>query len=395
VVPDYQTYRALFAGKAMPFAYVDLDLLTANVQQSIQRAAGKPIRIASKSVRSVEILRRIIAIEPKAFQGILCYAALEAVHLSEHGLDDLVVAYPCWDESHIQAIGAKVAAGKSITLMVDSVEHIQHLEAIMANMGAVLPVCLDVDLSMDLPGLHFGVWRSSVTSVESALKVWRAIQASPHLRLDGVMGYEAQIAGLGDSGSSMKTRLIRLLKKRSIPQLRERRKTIVDALRANGATLRFVNGGGTGSIESTTQEDSVTEIAAGSGFYSPTLFDLYQAFKGQPAAGYAVQIVRKPTPAIYTCLGGGYIASGQVGPTKQPTPYLPAGTRLIELEGAGEVQTPVLYKGEESLKLGDPIFFRHSKAGELCEHFNTLYLICDGKITGEALTYRGEGKKFL
>jgi D-serine deaminase-like pyridoxal phosphate-dependent protein len=395
MTPTYQTYHQLFAGKPMPLAYVDLDLLAANVRQCIYRAGGKPIRIASKSVRSVDILKWIMAFAPDAFQGILSYAATEALHLCAHGFDDLVVAYPCWNEAEIEAVAAQVAAGKQITLMVDSVEHIQHLEAIMARKGGTLPLCLDIDLSLDLPGLHFGVWRSGITTADKALTVWRAIQASKHLRLDGVMGYEAQIAGLGDSDGDLKSRLIRLLKQRSLPQLRQRRKAIIDALKANRATLRFVNGGGTGSLETTTQEDTVTEIAAGSGFYMPVLFDHYQAFKGQPAAGFAIQIVRQPTPDIYTCLGGGYIASGQVGILKQPIPYLPTGARLLELEGAGEVQTPVTYRGVETLKLGDPIFFRHSKAGELCEHFNFLYLIEGGKLVGEALTYRGEGKKFL
>jgi D-serine deaminase-like pyridoxal phosphate-dependent protein len=225
--------------------------------------------------------------------------------------------------------------------------------------------------------------------------VYAAIAACPSLRLDGVMGYEAQIAGVGDKGGGFKGQLIRLLKRRSIPQLAERRKAIVDALKAKGAKLRFVNGGGTGSIESTIQEDCVTEVTTGSGFYAPGLFDHYRAFKHQPAAGYAIEIVRRPQPQIYTCLGGGYVASGEVGLRKQPVPYLPEGAQLIANEGAGEVQTPVVYSGPENLSIGDPIFMRHAKAGELCERFNSLYLISGGKIVDEVPTYRGEGKNFL
>ena len=65
------------------------------------------------------------------------------------------------------------------------------------------------------------------------------------------------------------------------------------------------------------------------------------------------------------------------------------------LEGAGEVQTPVRYAGPAALRLGDPIFMRHSKAGELCERFNELALVADGKIAGAAPTYRGQGMAFL
>lgn len=390
----YQKYRAIFRGVPLPFAYVDLDLLDANIQAILQRASGMPIRVASKSVRCVDILKRVLAASP-GFRGIMCYTAPEAAHLSKHGFDDLLVAYPCWQERDVKCACELVQQGKSVTLMVDSVEHIQHLEALAAKYGVTLPLCLDIDLSMDIPGLHFGSWRSSVNSAEAAVKVYDAIAASPHLRLDGVMGYEGQIAGLGDKGSSIRTRLIRLLKQRSIPQLAERRQAIIEALKARGAKLRFVNGGGTGSIESTIKEKVVTEVAVGSGFYAPGLFDHYVAFQHQPAAGFAIEIVRQPKAGMYTCLGGGYIASGSMDNNRLPVPYLPAGAKLTALEGAGEVQTPIAYTGPEKLALGDPIFLRHSKAGELCERFNHLYLISQGQIVDQVPTYRGEGMNFL
>jgi D-serine deaminase-like pyridoxal phosphate-dependent protein len=390
----YQTYREIFRGKTMPFAYVDLDLLDTNIQQILKRAQTMPIRVASKSVRCAAILKRIFAASNQ-FQGVMCYTAFEAAHLSKHGLDELLIAYPCWQESHVAAVAELVRAGKSVTLMVDSVEHIQHLELLAAKYGVTLPLCLDIDLSMDIPGLHFGVWRSSIFGADDALKVADAITASPHLKLDGIMGYEAQIAGLGDKGAGVRNMMIRLLKRRSIPQIAQRRKAIVDALKTRGIALRFVNGGGTGSVETTIQEDVVTEVTVGSGFYAPALFDAYEAFKHQPAAGFAIEIVRHPKADTYTCLGGGYIASGSTGANKQPVPYLPEGARLTDLEGAGEVQTPIVYQGGEKLSLGDPIFLRHSKAGELCERFNSLYLVSNKQIVDEVPTYRGEGVNFL
>lgn len=390
----YQTYREIFRGKPMPFAYVDLDLLNVNIQQILQRAQGTPIRVASKSVRCVALLKHVMAANAN-FQGMMCYTALEAAHLAAQGFDDLLVAYPCWHEAHVLAACEQIQQGKTVTLMVDSVEHVQHLAALAAKQGVILPLCLDIDLSLDMPGLHFGVWRSSIFNAEDAVKVYDVIAASPHLRLDGIMGYEAQIAGLGDNGTGLKNTLIRWLKGRSIPRIAERRQAIVEALKARGAVLRFVNGGGTGSIESTIQEAVVTEVTVGSGFYAPGLFDHYRAFRHRPAAGFAIEIVRHPKPDIYTCLGGGYIASGATDANKQPVPYLPEGAQLTDLEGAGEVQTPIVYRGTASLTLGDPIFLRHSKAGELCERFNQLYLISQGSIVDEVPTYRGEGLNFL
>ncbi|KHF33219.1 hypothetical protein CM49_04556 [Paenibacillus sp. P1XP2] len=212
------------------------------------------------------------------------------------------------------------------------------------------------------------------------------------------MGYEAQIAGVGDHypNSGPKNRLVQTLKRRSIRQIAEKRAALVAMIEdAMGAPLRFVNGGGTGSLHSTVQEEAVTEVTVGSGFFAPALFDNYKDFRYLPAAGFAVEIVRQPSEQLYTCLGGGYAASGAAGKDKLPKPYLPAGASLMPLEGAGEVQTPVKYEGEEPLTLGDPVFFRHAKAGELCERFNHLYGVSKGKIVEKITTYRGDGQCFL
>ncbi|MEM7345022.1 MAG: amino acid deaminase/aldolase [Chloroflexota bacterium] len=395
-MPDYNTYRQIFHDCPMPFAFVDLDLFDENIRALTDRAAGKQIRIASKSLRCLTLIERVLQAHD-SMTGIMCFSPDEMVALSQAGQDELLMGYPCWHPKHIRAIAAEVKKGKQLTLMVDSVEHVEHLAAIASSEDVILSLCLDIDMSVDFPGLHFGVWRSGITNKEKALTVYQAIAKSPHLRLDGVMGYEAQIAGVGDKvpNSGPKNHLLRFLKKRSIPQIAARRAAIVQALQDAGASLRFVNGGGTGSIETTCAEAAVTEVTIGSGFYSPTLFDHYQAFKHHPAAGYAIEIVRQPKPDTYTCLGGGYIASGGIGKDKEPAIYLPDGATLNGLEGAGEVQTPVIYNGNIPLSMGDPIFMRHSKAGELCERFNQLYLISKGGIVDEVPTYRGQGWCFL
>ena len=48
----------------------------------------------------------------------------------------------------------------------------------------------------------------------------------------------------------------------------------------------------------------------------------------------------------------------------------------------------------DTLRPGDRVWFRHAKAGELCEHVNELQLI-DGETATPAPTYRGEGHAFL
>lgn len=393
---DYAYYKEVFNGRPLPFAYLDLDLFDQNIREIATRARGRQVRLASKSLRSVAVLRRIFAADP-IFHGIMCYTAQEAAYLATQGFNDLLIGYPAWHQDDIAAVARATAAGTSITLMVDSPEHVEQIETVAQRYGVRLPLCLEIDMSMDLPGLHFGVWRSPVHTPAQARLVIERLQASSHVWLDGLMGYEAQIAGIGDNFPSRKAKntVVRRLKRRSIHEVAERRAALVDLVNSSGLSLRFVNGGGTGSITSTRAESVVTEITVGSGFYSPALFDNYRDFRYRPAAGYAIEIVRQPGPSIYTCLGGGYIASGSVGPEKQPQPYLPQGARLDSLEGAGEVQTPIRYDGEVPLKLGDPIFMRHSKAGELCERFTHLLFVSNGEIVDEVTTYRGDGQCFI
>lgn len=394
---NYSYYKKVFEGVPGPFAFVDLDLLDENVERIIAQAGSKNIRIATKSIRSTALLKRILRQSP-LFCGLMCFSPQEAIYLVKQGMDDIVMGYPIWEPSALSGLAELIRQGKSVTLMVDSIRHIEHIERIAERHGVRFPVCLDMDMSMDLPGLHFGVWRSPVRTTAEAKAVVERVASSRGAALDGVMGYEAQIAGVGDQypGMAAKNMLVRKLKQRSAKQIAVKREELVAmAEEVLGTPLRFVNGGGTGSLRTTTQEQAVTEVTVGSGFFSPGLFDNYRDFRYQPAAGFAVEIVRRPGPYLYTCLGGGYVASGATGKDKLPQPYLPAGAALMPLEGAGEVQTPVFYRGEERLELGDPIFFRHAKAGELCERFNSLYAVSAGKIVEQISTYRGDGQCFL
>jgi D-serine deaminase-like pyridoxal phosphate-dependent protein len=394
--PDYDHYRNALAGARLPAAFIDLDALAANLADLRARSGGLPIRLVTKSIRSVAILRRLLAAGP-CFQGLMCYSPAEAAWLASLGFDDLLVAYPAVETEHLRAVAAQVRTGRSITLMVDGAAQVVRIAAVAQAEGVVLPVAIDLDMSSDFPGLHFGVRRSPVNSVAKAVALAGDIARHASLRLDGLMGYESQIAGLMDDvpGQRLKSAVIRLLKRRSIAEVNERRRATVAALAAAGHTLRFVNGGGTGSIESTRRDASVTELAAGSGLYVPTLFDHYRAFRGRPAAGFALAVTRMPAPGIVTCAGGGYPASGPGGPDRMPRPWLPAGCSLIATEGAGEVQTPVRVPPGTALAVGDPLLFRHAKAGELCERFNELLLIEGGAVVDKVATYRGDGQCFF
>ncbi|HEX6543891.1 MAG TPA: amino acid deaminase/aldolase [Ktedonobacterales bacterium] len=396
IIRDYDYYRRAFAGHSMPFAWLDHDALDENIRAIAGKASGKHIRIASKSVRSVAVLRRIFAASP-VFRGLMCFTAREAAWLAGQGFNDLLIGYPAWHPDDLTAVARAVADGAHITLMVDSVAHVEQAEMAARQHAVRLPLCLEVDMALSVPGLHFGAWRSPLQNADLARPTLERIARSEHVSLDGIMGYEAQVAGVGDNypGQRAKNALVRRLKQRSVRLDAERRAAVVSLAESLCGPLRFVNGGGTGSMATTGQEPVVTEITVGSGFFSPALFDNYRDFRYLPAAGYAIEIVRIPAPGIYTCLGGGYSASGGAGKDRLPVVYLPTDARLDSLEGAGEVQTPIHYRGPERLALGDPILLRHAKAGELCERFTHLVCIQNGAIVDEVTTYRGDGQCFL
>lgn len=386
---DYAFYARALEGRRLPLAFVDLDLLGENAAALVRRAGGLPVRLATKSVRCVALLRRVLDGYP-GFRGLMCFSAEEAVRLRERGFSDLLMGYPVVDA---EALAELCRPPAPVTLMVDSTEHVALAVRAARRQGTRVPLCLDVDLSVDLPGLRFGVHRSPLRAPEDALAVAKHIASEGDAAfLAGVMGYEAQLAGVPDAAphAGAKNLAIRALKWGSVGRVHARRQAVVAALKGAGFPVRFVNGGGTGSLESTREDASVTELTAGSGLYSPALFDGYQGFHHQPAAAFAIPVTRRPGPGLFTLQGGGYVASGSAGADKQPVPYLPEGAKLLPLEGAGEVQTPIAYAGPVPLPLGAPVFFRHAKAGELCEHFRTLLLISGGRVVDEVPTYRGE-----
>ncbi|MEV5572603.1 amino acid deaminase/aldolase [Spirillospora sp. NPDC052269] len=388
-------YDAATAHLDAPFAIVDLAALRANAADLVRRAAGKPIRVASKSVRCRAILDEVLAMD--GFAGIMAFTLPEALWLAREGVsDDILVAYPTVDRAALRELAADERAASAITLMVDCDEHLDLIETHSA--GQRIRVCVDVDASYRLLNgmLQIGPRRSPLHTPDQVRDFAETILKRPGLSLVGLMAYEGQIAGVGDQvpGQAAKSRVVKAMQKRSGLELARRRAAIVRAVR-DLTDLEFVNGGGTGSVENTAREKAVTEVAAGSGLYQPHLFDYYSNFQGRPAALFALPVVRRPGPGVVTCLGGGYLASGTADGLRLPRPYLPTGLSYNSLEGAGEVQTPLHGDAADLLAIGDRVWFRHTKAGELCERFAELHLIDGDRVARTVPTYRGEGQTFL
>ena len=395
---SYDEYEAIFAAVEAPFAFVDLDALQANAEEMLGRAAGKPIRVASKSLRCRALQERILD-SNRGFAGSMTYTLSETLWLAEQGFENLLLAYPTADTEALADLALRSVANPegAPIVMVDCAEHLNAIESVLGAGAAPVRVCIDLDAGWWALGgrIKVGPKRSPVHTVEQAVALAREIERRPQLDLAALMAYEGQIAGVGDRppGRRLRGAAIRFMQRRSAAELAERRGAAVAAIR-EFAELPIVNGGGTGSLELTGAEDLVTEVTAGSGFYAPALFDHYSRFSLTPAAGFTLPIVRKPAAGIVTALGGGYLASGSGDGGRLPAPWLPDGLRLDPEEGAGEVQTPLLGPAAARLSVGDRVYLRHAKAGELCERFDTLLLVSGDEVVAEVPTYRGEGQAF-
>jgi D-serine deaminase-like pyridoxal phosphate-dependent protein len=385
---------ALPTAPAAPIMVVDLDAFDANADDLVRRASGKSIRVASKSVRVPELLRRALARD--GFHGILAFTLREALWLFEQSISsDLVVAYPTVDLAAVTELVSSPAASSAITLMVDDEAHLDLVDSVRSSRAVQVRVAIDVDAGLRVGGQHVGPKRSPLYDPEAVVALARAVVDRPGFHLAGVMTYEGQIAGLPDVVPTQRARslIVRRLKSASVTQLEVRRREIADAL-AEVAVLEFWNGGGSGSVDSTTLDPVVTEIAAGSGLLVPTLFDHYEAFEPHPAAFFGLPVVRRPSEQVVTVHGGGFVASGPSGKDRLPEPWAPSGLHLTGLEGAGEVQTPLTGPGVPRMQIGDLVWFRHAKSGELFEHANTVRLLSGADFVDEVPTYRGAGLAF-
>jgi len=402
---NYEELAQLLRGEPLPLMVVDLDILDANTQRlaRIAQAHGKRLRVASKSVRVPELLQQILKVGGDHFRGLMCFSAREAQLLRSAGFDDLLIAYPSVQRADLDVLWELTQSGAVIAHMLDEPAHVAMLgdywkQRAGGGTAAPLRVCIDLDMSWRPRGIHVGVQRSPVRTLEDVRRLLDAILRRPELKLSGVMGYEAQVAGLPDQNpfAPLLNPIKKWIKQKSVSAVAEKRRAVAALLQQRGVAIDFFNGGGTGSLRTTATEPWITEVTAGSGFLQSHLFDYYASNQNQPAFCFALQVTRSSQADHVTCQSGGFIASGPAHADKAPVPFLPPGLRPTSGEGFGEVQTPLIvppaWRGR--LTPGDPVFFRPAKAGEIAERFNEYVLKRGDRIVGRAKTYRGLGYCF-
>jgi D-serine deaminase-like pyridoxal phosphate-dependent protein len=400
---EYEVVREVLRDEPLPAMIVDLDVLDANVERiaALPLSRQKFLRMATKSVRVPDLIVHILKAGGANFRGAMCFSVPEAEFLArEYDLDDLLIAYPTVQKSDLAAFSNLTEDGRNVTLMIDSPAHVEILSSFARSVGAnrALRVAIDLDMSWRPRGMHIGAKRSPVRTIADFERVLDAVLACKELRLAGLMGYEAQVAGLGDANpfAPLQNGAKRFIKKQSVADVAAKRGAIAELVSRRGVNLEFFNGGGTGSLPTTIEEPWLTEVTAGSGFLQSHLFDYFISNHNQPAFAFALQITRIPEPGMVTCQSGGFIASGETTADKAPVIFRPQGLLPTRSEAFGEVQTPMTVPEgwRDRLGLGDPVLLRPSKAGEIAERFNHYLLKRGSEIVGRAPTYRGLGRTF-
>jgi len=383
-----------------PLAVIDRQAAARNAVRLVQRAAGTPVRLATKSLRSRALLSALLATD--GYAGLMAHAAAEAVWLVRSGTsDDVLIGYPTVARGPLTELCADERLAASITVTVDDPAQLDLIDVIaLPHQRPEVRVCLDLDAGLAAGPVRVGARRSALRTRAQAVALARTIADRPGFRLVGALAYEAQVAGVPDrGGSTVASRLSELavtgVKAVSVRELAARRRAIVAGLR-EVTDLEFVNGGGTGSIESTAADPSITEVAAGSGILLGHLFDRFRSFRAEPACGYALDVDRVPSPDLVVVHGGGWIASGPSGADRSPQPVHPPGLRTTGAEAVGEVQTPLRVPRDLAgrIRLGDRVWFRHAKSGEVAEHVNEFVVVDGDAVVATIPTYRGEGKVF-
>ena len=460
---DYNTCRSLIHSNSipMPAMFVEMNVLDRNIDKVIQivQSSNKTIRIASKSIRVPTITNYILHRAFPHAKGLMCYCVPEAQYYAQfHQVYDLLVAYPTvqpsdllitWELSTIhltddyfhfihddkkEVLSGFVKKKFDITLMIDCVEHLEILnnfwdlklneikekrpELYNQYQQVKLRICIDVDLSYRpfFGLLHFGAHRSPIRTINNFEIIVKSALKFPHLKIVGVMTYEAQIAGVPNLNPYTKllNPIIQILQKFSSKNVLQKRVEILKVLSKNNIKLEFFNGGGTGNIQQACSDPSLSEVTAGSGFFQCCLMDYYSSNDNECALSFAIQVTRSCEINSITCQSGGFIASGSSCwdkfvfshhfnyqlkliclSNRAPTIFLPDDLKVIDQEGFGEVQTPIIGKGTKNVKLGDPIFCRPAKAGEIAENFNYYYLKRNDELLCTANTYRGDGFRFF
>jgi D-serine deaminase-like pyridoxal phosphate-dependent protein len=173
-----------------PCLVLDLDRLDTNIRRMAELAAAAAVRLRphAKTHKLVEVARRQLA---AGCDGLTVAKLGEAELLAEHGVDDLLVAYPVWGERKWERL-CRLAEAAEVRVAADSFEVFAGISAAAASRGLSIPVRIEVDT---------GFARCGVQSTAEALALAQRLSSLDGARLVGLISFAGQTYAAGREGA--------------------------------------------------------------------------------------------------------------------------------------------------------------------------------------------------
>jgi D-serine deaminase-like pyridoxal phosphate-dependent protein len=320
---------------ATPALILDVDALDRNVARMAARAerAGLKLRPHAKSHKSAFIARRQIA---AGAAGVCCAKLGEAEALAEAGIGSILVTSPLAGTVAARRAAALSKRLSDFAVVVDNPDNLRDLDGAAAAAATRLDVVIDVDV-----GLH----RTGVADLQGAVALAQQIGATHHLALRGLQGY-------GGSWQHMKGRDARYA---AVEQGLTILATAVKSLRAQGATIAQITGGGTGTFAADAALGILNEVQTGSYVFMDAQYRdaLGDDDDGQFDQSLFVQAsaISANQPGFVTIDAGLKAFATDAGPPRPATaPFAPGGYSFF-----GDEHGRVLRPEGHSISIGDRI----------------------------------------
>lgn len=381
---NYAYYCEVLRDRHLPAAYIDMNLFERNIRTVLHHSGGKDLRVDARVLRCPALIERVMRSNAR-FHSAACATIAEAIPLAQQqDISDVLVMFPTVDPAALARVCRATADGYTILLTTDSPRHLEPLAHAAQKADVTVGVCLEMDTSVNLPSLKGPGRRTPLRNIDALLNLVTEIEDTARLEFRGLLIFDTRRSNLAERSRAAlgqgRGRTDTAMGRRR--RILKRREDVVEALQALGYSSAFVNCSGDAGLDVNAHDGSITEITVG-----PALLGLDPSVRhGIPAAGYCAEIMRQPGETLYACRGDNLFGPHITDPNFLPQPYLPPGATLDPLAGAGDGQLPIRYVGP--LSIGDAVFLHPDNVADLCERFDRLLLVQDGRIIDEVETFR-------
>jgi D-serine deaminase-like pyridoxal phosphate-dependent protein len=228
-----------------PCLVLDLERLERNIERMAHLAASAGVRLRphAKTHKLVQVAQLQLA---AGSDGLTVAKLGEAELFAEHGIRNLLVAYPLWGASKWERL-CDLAEHGDVRVAADSVEVCEGISAAASARGLSIAIRIEVDT---------GFGRCGVQDVDQARALAARIRALPGVSLAGVMSFAGQTYASREHVAAT-----------AIAEA-ERLVEVAEGLRADGFEVPEVSAGSTPSATHVGELRGITEIRPGTYVFS-------------------------------------------------------------------------------------------------------------------------------